>query len=257
MPSEPANRAAPEGLIEALRPRLAHAGFFLDFDGTLSEIVPRAFEARPVPGAVEAVTRLAEVADVVAVITGRTRGDLLERFPARGLLTVGVYGLEDDVGFSAVERVEGLVSEVERVAATLQGAWVERKGVSLAVHFRQAADPDAAERHLRSALGAIASAAGLSLVEGKRVLELAPAEPSKGAVVERIARGRGLDPVLYGGDDVADLDGFDALDRLASDGVTTVKVAVVSRESPRELSARGDLACDGPRAFVRLLRALT
>ena len=80
------------------------------------------------------------------------------------------------------------------------------------------------------------------------VLELVPRDrPMKGGAVERLAGEHGLEAVLFAGDDVADLDAFAALDRLAISGLVAVKVAVRGAETPRELVAGADLSVDGPR----------
>jgi trehalose 6-phosphate phosphatase len=125
------------------------------------------------------------------------------------------------------------------------------------VHYRAAPDPPAARATLISALEPIAAAAGLELMEGKMVLELVPADrPMKGGAVERLARERGLDAVLFAGDDVADIDAFEALDRLSDEEMLTLRVAVRGPETPEELVRRADLAVDGPGGLVELLRVL-
>jgi trehalose 6-phosphate phosphatase len=74
--------------------------------------------------------------------------------------------------------------------------------------------------------------------------------------VERLVRDEGLDGSLYAGDDLPDLDAFAALDRLATTGVATVKVAVRSEETPTELVEAADLVVDRPAGLVRLLADL-
>jgi trehalose 6-phosphate phosphatase len=62
--------------------------------------------------------------------------------------------------------------------------------------------------------------------------------------------------VAYVGDDRGDLPAYDALDRLASRGAATLRVAVAGAETPAELVDRADLVLDGPAAVVDLLRRL-
>jgi trehalose 6-phosphate phosphatase len=89
------------------------------------------------------------------------------------------------------------------------------------------------------------------------VLELLPvAHPLKGGAVERVVGERGLDAVLFAGDDVADVEAFEALDRLAAGGVATLKVAVVGPEAPEALAASADLTVGGPTGLLELLRLL-
>jgi trehalose 6-phosphate phosphatase len=89
------------------------------------------------------------------------------------------------------------------------------------------------------------------------VLELVPAEhPRKGAAVTRILGEYALDAALFAGDDVADVEAFDALDDARTAGVQTVKVAVRSAEAPVVLLERADLVVDGPAGLVELLGQL-
>jgi trehalose 6-phosphate phosphatase len=67
-------------------------------------------------------------------------------------------------------------------------AWIEDGGSSIAVHYRQAPDPDAARAALMVALQPVATESGLEVVEGEMVIELLPrGRPMKGAALERIA----------------------------------------------------------------------
>jgi trehalose 6-phosphate phosphatase len=102
---------------------------------------------------------------------------------------------------------------VEAAAAAVPEAWVEDKGASIAVHYRQAPDPARARAQLIAALVEVASSAGLELVEGKMVVELVPAgRPRKGGAVERIVGENDLSAALFSGDDVADVEAFHILD---------------------------------------------
>ena len=170
-----------------------------------------------------------------------------------GVLLAGLYGLGDDTG----EVPASVVVAVTDAAARVPGTRVERKGGSIAVHFRGADDSRAAEALLHPLLGPIAREAGLEMIAGKKVLELLPAgRPLKEGVVERIVQEGDLDAVLYAGDDQADLRAFEALDRLAARGARTVKVAVHGTETPPELTEAADVVVDGPAGLVGLLRRL-
>ena len=253
-----------ESTLGRIRAARRSAGLFVDFDGSLSEIAPTPAEARAVVGAAEALAALTALYRVVAVVSGRPAAqvaELLGRPP--GVRWYGLYGLEDEQAppdASADElrhRMERLLPQVVRAAAFVPGARVEPKGLQVAVHYRGAADAEAARRVLLERLGQIAAPSGLRLLEGKKVVELAPpAGPTKGLVVERVAKAEGLLAVLYAGDDVADIDAFAALERLAARGIPTMKVAVRSAETPESLMARADLTVDGPPGLVVLLQTL-
>jgi trehalose 6-phosphate phosphatase len=242
----------------------AHTGLFFDFDGTLSEIAPNPWEARPVTGVPEVLGDLARTYRVVAVVSGRRAREVAGLLgPPPGVRCFGLYGLEDEegpVGRDVVElerRVAELLPAVSAVAAAVPGTVVEPKGFGVAVHYRGATDPVAARAALEEPLRRLADGAGLRVLEGKMVLELGPPQgPTKGDVVTRVTTAEGLRQVLYAGDDVADREAFAALDRLAGQGVEGVKVAVRSAETPEELVAEADLVVEGPAGLLGLLRDL-
>jgi trehalose 6-phosphate phosphatase len=229
------------------------AGIFLDFDGSLSAIVARPEDARPVEGAREALAALVGRYRVVAVISGRRSEEVAELLDVPGLRYFGLYGMEE----AAPELIAVVAPRVQAAAAAVPEAWVEDKGASIAVHYRQAPDPPRARAELVAALEKVASSAGLEVVEGKMVVELVPAgRPRKGGAVERLVAENQLSAALFAGDDVADLDAFRALDGLAEKGFLAVKVAVRAEETPGELMEAADVMVDGPEGLVELLGQL-
>lgn len=229
------------------------AGVLLDFDGTLSPIVAKPELARIRDGARDAIARLVGRYAVVAIVSGRTGDQLRDLVGVDGVRLAALYGLAEE----ATPLSSSVLDEVRHVAGGVQGARVEPKGGSVAVHYRAAEDAATAQGALATGLAAIAEAAGLELLPGKMVIELVPAgRPLKDGAVERIVEEERLDAVLYAGDDVADLRAFEALDRLAERGVRTVKVAVHGRETPEALSDAADVVVDGPAGLVTLLRGL-
>jgi trehalose 6-phosphate phosphatase len=241
--------------LDVLRARAERAGIFLDFDGTLSEIAPTPVEARAVAGAAGALAALAERFGVVAVVSGRLAAEVEERLgsPA-GVRVFGLYGRERGGEESLASSADTILPRVRAAAREVPGALVEPKGPNIAVHYRQASSPTARQDLLR-ALGLAARDAGMELLEGKRVIEIVPAgAPAKGELVER--EGSGLEALLYAGDDLADVEAFAAVDRLAVRGTHGVKVAVRSAETPAELVDAEDLVAEGPAGLLGLLRAL-
>jgi trehalose 6-phosphate phosphatase len=247
-------------VLEAFREAPGQAGLFLDFDGTLSNIVARPEMARPVPGAVDILSRLGHSYALVAIVSGRPDAQIKSLLPVPELEVVGLYGLvEAPPSQSAAEQEEvaAVREAVDRAAELVPGARVEDKGLSLAVHYRGVADVPAAEQTLSKALLALAGERNLRVMRGKMVLEVVPRmTPGKGSVIVQQQRARNLIAVLYAGDDVADLDAFSALDELARGGVATVKVAVRSAEAPPELLERADVTVAGPAGLVGLLSQL-
>jgi trehalose 6-phosphate phosphatase len=241
-------------VLERLREAAARTGLFLDFDGTLSDIVPRPELAKPVPGAASVLSRLASRYALVAVVSGRPGAEMRRLLPVRGVQVFGLYGLPEGIPPSSVV---GAWDDVEAAAGGVPGAWVENKVSSLAVHYRAAQDVDAAGRELSEALRSIADRLGLTVMPGKMVVELVPPDtPGKGSVILAERAARDLRACLYAGDDLADLHAFAALDQLRGEGIPTVKVAVRSAETPDELLSEADIVVERPAGLVELLSGL-
>jgi trehalose 6-phosphate phosphatase len=246
--------------LEPWRDEPASAGVLTDFDGTLSPIVDDPQQAQPLPGAADTLARLARRYRVVAVISGRPVAYLLDRLsPPPEVTVVGLYGLEKGERGAVIVLPEARRwrARVDQVATTAEteapaGVYVERKGLSVGLHFRRAPEQavwvagwgeEAARR------------SGLVLHHGKMAVELVPpVETDKGRVVHELAVG--LRAVCYLGDDLGDLPAFDALAQLAATGVATVAVAVRSAESPVALLDAADVVVDGPHGALAFLREL-
>jgi trehalose 6-phosphate phosphatase len=190
---------------------------------------------------------------LVAILTGRRSEEVTRLVDVPHLRYVGLYGMEDE----APDLVTAILPLVQSAVAEVAEAWVEDKGASLAVHYRQAPDPATARRTLAVALQRVATEGGLELIEGKMVMELVQSgRPMKGGAVERLAGQHELDAVLFAGDDRADIDAFAALDRLEARDVVAVRVAVRGDETPAELLDAANVVVEGPRGLVDRLTRL-
>lgn len=246
------------------------AGVLTDFDGTLAPIVVDPALSRPLPEAVDVLHRLAARYRRVAVVSGRpaaflaTHLQLAERRDERpageGLVVVGLYGLEmaDGDRVTTDQRALEWLPLVAEVASlgdeqAPPGVLVERKGLSLAIHYRTA--PGAAAWAARWAAEQ-AERTGLIRHEARMSQELRPPlAVDKGTVVAELVKGLGA--ACFLGDDCGDLPAFEALDRLARErGAATLKVGVRSDEAPPELLADADVVVDGPVGAVGVLTSL-
>jgi trehalose 6-phosphate phosphatase len=245
--------------LDALRRQPATAGVFVDFDGTLAPIVRDAKDARPLPGVADVLTHLHRHLGRVAVVSGRPVAYLVAHVPEEIELH-GLYGLESRIDGERLEHAEASPwrDVVDAVAADAvasigeAGVDVEHKGLSLTVHFRRV--PEAEDQAVTWARQA-AVESQLHLRAAKRSLELhPPVTVDKGTVV--VERSAGLRAVAYVGDDVGDLPAFEALDRLAEDGVDVVKVAVRTPDVSEALLARSHVHVDGPEGVLDLLRSI-
>ena len=233
----------------------------MDFDGTLSDIVPRPDDARPRAEAVPLLHALVDRYQVVGIVSGRPVEFLRAHLPVPGLALVGQYGLERSVGDRIEEdpRAEPFLDAVAdaagRADAELPGVLVERKGrIAVTLHWRE--DQGRADAVLAWA-DHIAASTGLTLYPTRMAVELRPpVGVDKGDAVTTLVEPARV--AMFAGDDHGDLAAFDALAaaerRAALDAV--VRVAVRSPEEPAELVARTDVGVAGPAGFVGLLAAL-
>ena len=195
---------------------------FLDFDGTLTPIVADPGEAALAAEIRDVVASLA-ARFVVAVVSGRDRGDLTERVGIEGIYYAGSHGLDiagpgtrfTPAGADASARkLRAAAREIERNVGELQGVFVERKRYSVAVHFRGL--KGARTQPVVDAVTHAASEWGLGMRRGKQVLELLPDMPwHKGAALEWLRDFLKIDAaqtcLVYIGDDETDEDAFRAL----------------------------------------------
>ncbi|MGB0101018.1 MAG: trehalose-phosphatase [Nocardioides sp.] len=248
----------------------------LDFDGTLSPIVDDPDQAHIHPDASDVLVDLAEVVAAVAVITGRPArqalalGGLEEVGDAIGatgkeLYLYGQYGNER--WSSSQHRIvsprppAGLAAFLRDLPRTLRDAdaadaWVEDKGLAHAVHTRRMSDPDAAFERLLPPLRELASRNGLALEPGRNVIEVRAPGMDKGQAVERLVDEVGAGAFLFAGDDLGDLEAFEAVARLRTDGLPTLLVCSASTEQSALLPL-SDVVVQGPEGVLDLLRRLT
>jgi trehalose 6-phosphate phosphatase len=233
-------------LLDRLADDPGRAALFLDVDGVLAPIVPRPEDARVPEETRDELRRLNERYALVACISGRAGADAQRIVGIPELVYVGSHGLELD-GKAAEwrERIQQFLADVDWPAT-------ENKGLTASLHYRGSEDESAA----RAALEGVkerAERAGLIARFGRKVLEvLPPLDVHKGTAVKRLLAERNLSRALYAGDDTTDLDAFRALDGLA----VSVRIAVVSEESPAELREAADLTVGRPEELLAVLRRL-
>jgi trehalose-phosphatase len=181
-----------------------------DFDGTLAEIVDDPDLATPLARSKAALEALAgSEGTTVAVISGRRRADLLERFDHPSFILIGEHGSDhgDGTGPESPALAEAR-RLVDAVAAATPGSRAEHKDRSVGFHYRLLADPDAVVEELRRRASMID---GLKLVDGKKIIELTDSSMDKGVALLELKRELGVERVLFMGDDVTDETAFAAL----------------------------------------------
>jgi trehalose 6-phosphate phosphatase len=201
------------------------AALFLDFDGTLVELAdaPDAISVAPdVPPLLARLDRRLE--GRLALVSGRSIGDLERHLDCSGIGVSGSHGLElrlRDGGHLTLGGRHDLSAarqEVHRLASAAPGLIVEDKPFSIALHYRQA---PAEEARVAKAMSELAGRTGLALQEGKMVVELRPAGADKGDAVRAFMAEPGFAGArpLFVGDDLTDEDAFAAAASMGGGGI--------------------------------------
>ena len=248
----------------------------LDFDGVLSPIVEDPDEAHIHPDARAVLVDLAEVVRAIAVITGR---------PARQALALGdldtvgadiadhgkelfVFGQYGNERWSSTQRrvvsprpPAGLATFERDLPALLRRldageAHVEEKGLAVAVHTRRLPDPQDARDRLMEPLRELADQHHLVLEPGRNVIEVRSPGMTKGQAVRTLVAEQDAHGMLFAGDDLGDLDAFEAVSELRDGGGPTLLVCSLSEEE-NALAEHADVIVKGPEGVLQLLREIT
>ena len=236
-----------------------------DVDGTLCRIVGRPERAVVPARARAALETLADRIGVVSCVSGRPVEVVSRMVDVPSLTYIGNHGLEViEPGSSRVVELDpaevGLTAEFVRrhdspfwVSA---GIRVEDKGPIQALHWRGA--DDRTERAVHE-IAEMASAAGLDIHWGRKVMELRPpGMEGKAGAVESLLDGRGVRTVAFAGDDRTDLEAAIRLREMEEGGEIEqlLLIAVASDEGPPELVEMADIVVDDPDRWVDMLRDL-
>jgi trehalose 6-phosphate phosphatase len=177
-----------------------------DFDGTLTSIVEHPDQAEMHASTRRLLEQLAALYPCI-VISGRGRTDVLEKL--RGVRVAGVFGnhgAEAASGRKLDRRTEQWRSALEAELGTLPGVWVEDKGTSLAVHYRQSARQTEYRRLIAAAVAKLKRARAFG---GKAVVNVvADDAPTKGDALAAERDRLRCNWILFVGDDETDEDAF-------------------------------------------------
>ncbi|WP_423183476.1 trehalose-phosphatase [Arthrobacter sp. NyZ413] len=213
----------PPELLDAVR-RIAGTERLLvamDFDGTISPIVDRAGDARPLGRSAAAFAGLAKLPrTTTALISGRALASLRAvASPPDATLLIGSHGAEawlgpGSVGLQLDDAQRTLLAEVREVLDGISreapGTVLEDKPAGVVLHTRLAAD-DVAEDAVAAARAVLDGWPGVYLKDGKRVLETSVVHSSKGEAVEFLRQATGATAILFAGDDLTDEDAIASL----------------------------------------------
>jgi trehalose 6-phosphate phosphatase len=257
-------RAAPDAIVG------------LDFDGTLAPIVDDPEAAHIHADAADVLVGLAEQVRAVAVITGRPARQALD---LGGLEAVGnaigdagkelfVFGQYGNERWSSTNRrvisprpPAGLATFLRELPRFLRragadDAHVEEKGLAVAIHTRRMRDPERARSVLLPLLRDLAGSHDLVVEPGRNVVEVRSAGMHKGLVVERLVEELDAGAFCFAGDDLGDVEAFEAVTALAKQGTATLLVCSASDEQSA-LVPMSDVVVHGPDGVMSFLRELT
>lgn len=212
--------------------RAGHVLLLCDYDGTLTPIVDRPELANFPERTRQLLQALARNRRfTVGIISGRALSDLKHRVGIGGIIYAGNHGLEiEGPGISLVNPVAQELRPVFRLMhqvlskalATVRGAFVEDKGLTLSVHYRLVEEDKSAEvKSIFERVVATARSLGkVKITSGKKVYEVRPAvDWDKGKAIAvlldrygpRKARRELL--AIFLGDDLTDEEGFKVINR--------------------------------------------
>jgi trehalose 6-phosphate phosphatase len=232
--------------------------FLSDFDGTLAPIVEKpelAVMSDETRTLLKALTRQHRY--TVGIISGRALNDLKSKIDISGIIYAGNHGFE--IEGPGINFVNPLVDEIKPFFRILQrililtlgsikGIFIEDKGITLSVHYRQVEDVQAndIEYLVQKVIDRPLSRGLFNISKGKKVFDVKPAVNwDKGKAIKLIMKRYGKGGrhsgllVIYLGDDRTDEDGFKVVEKYGN-GITIFVGENLSNTSARYLLSSTD-----------------
>jgi trehalose 6-phosphate synthase/phosphatase len=165
----------------------------------------------------QTLTQLAQRSDIV-VISGRNRKFLEKTFdglPVQLVAEHGAFLKKADQDWQRLDLTDG--NWVDLVHPVLQqyvdqfpGTFVEAKETAIAWHYRRSTADDIESRavELATQLRSIQSSVPLTVIQGNKVIEIKPAQHSKGTVARTLYEQESYNFIVSIGDDTTDEDMF-------------------------------------------------
>ncbi len=198
---------------------------FLDFDGTLVELAQKPDDVDVGPELIQTLAALhRRLGGRLAIISGRPITQIDAMFWPLRLPAAGVHGMErrsadGAMHYAPAPSLAGAAAAALALASRYPGLLVEEKYGALALHYRQL---PALGALCKSTLAQeVRQASGLTLMEGKMVVEVKSAGVDKGTAIAAFlaeAPFAGHMP-LFAGDDTTDEAGFAIVQRAGGAGV--------------------------------------
>lgn len=207
-----------------------HVMLFLDFDGTLAAIVNHYESAKILRESKILLKKIAKVRDCsLAIVSGRALADVKKRVGIERITYAGNHGLEiEGIGVKSTYfvktenriRFKIIKNELRYIIKGIKGAFLEDKGLTLSLHYRQVRRADLASLRgkITDYLSFYVKNKEIFLNEGKKVFEIRPnVNWDKGKAVlwlmaqfKKKNAGKEIWPIFIG-DDQTDESAFKAL----------------------------------------------
>ena len=253
------------GQLHAWREAPGTVAIFTDIDGTLAPIVPTPDISEVSDELKELLRQLSERYLLVAGISGRKTEDALDLVGLADVVYFGNHGFEIlrdgevEVTPEALPYLEKVQELEERAREELGplGAFVEEKGITASIHYRNA-PPEVGERSVEF-VKREGERLGLRITVGRGVVEARPpVRANKGTAVRTLVEEYNPERAMFIGDDTTDLDAFRELVALRKEGTLKeiLRIGVASEEGPPEITAEADVVVDGVDGVSEVLRAL-
>jgi trehalose 6-phosphate phosphatase len=236
-----------------------------DIDGTLAPIMPTPDMSEVSDELKGLLGRLGARFLLVAGISGRKTEDAFDLIGLEDVVYFGNHGFEIlrdgevEVIPEALPYLEK-VQELERLAReelTPRGAFVEEKGITASVHYRNV--PREVGERCVEFVEREGERLGLRITVGRGVVEARPPiRADKGTAVRTLVEEYRPEKAMFIGDDTTDLDAFRELEELREEGELKeiLRIGVASDEGPPEIETEADIVVDGVDGVGKVLRAL-
>lgn len=236
-----------------------------DIDGTLAPIMPTPDTSEVPPKLRDLLRRLSERFLLVAAVTGRKPDEALKLIGHEDIVYSGNHGFEvlRDGGVRMIpealpylEKVQEL-ENLARVELAPQGAFVEEKGITASIHYRNV-PPEVGERCVEL-VRREGERLGLEVTVGRGVVEARPAiRADKGTAVRALVQEYRPERAMFLGDDTTDLDAFRELEKLRDEGRLRdiLRIGVSSEEGPPEIRTEADIVVEGVEGVGEVLGLL-
>jgi trehalose 6-phosphate synthase/phosphatase len=231
---------------------------FLDYDGTLVPIKNKPELAQPDKELYDLLYNLSKQPNTeLVLVTGRDKDTMQKWFYDLQIQIIAEHGAWSRINneWKLLKKITGdwkskIYPILEIFVDRTPGAFIEEKDYSLVWHYRRADAQlaDARVRELMDYLQYLTTNMGLTVLEGKKVIEIKSSLVNKGVGIKKWLR-KEYDFILSAGDDWTDEDMFHAM----PDHAYTLKIGFSPSYAKYNIKPCNENSCIEMRSFLKLL----